>query len=144
MGTLELQAGLRMNVQVVSMWYNEEFLAPLFLNHYSFADRIHIFLDLDTSDDTEKICSKFDNICIHPFSFPDMMDDQIKVDTINNFVSTIDCDWVINVDADEFIFPIPVHDPKRILARQNKSNLMYAQLWQVYRNVLDKKNNIPT
>lgn len=130
-----------MNVQVVTMWYNEEFLAPLFLNHYSFADRVHIFFDSDTLDGTAQICSRFNNVHIHPFSFPDMMDDQIKVNIINKFVENLDCDWVINVDADEFIFPLPVCDPRKILARQTNANLLYVQFWQVYRNIRDKDIN---
>ena len=34
-----------MNIEVITAWYNEEILAPYFLKHYSFADRIHILLD---------------------------------------------------------------------------------------------------
>ncbi len=39
-------------ISVISVWYNEEKLAPFFLEHYRFADAIHIAVDADTCDGT--------------------------------------------------------------------------------------------
>ena len=41
---------------------------------------------------------------IEPFTFPDMMDDEIKIKLFNDKYKEIDSDWVIAADSDEFIF----------------------------------------
>jgi len=136
--TKELITKSDLKLEVITMWYNEAFLAPLFMNHYSFANKIHLFYDQDTTDNTLEIIEKYDNINIIPFRFPDMMDDIIKVDKINNLYKSLDCDWVIVVDADEFVFPIPLgRDIREFLERENNYDLVYVQLWQVYRHKND-------
>lgn len=136
--TKELITESNLKVEVISMWYNEAFLAPFFLNHYSFADKIHIFYDQDTTDNTLEIISRYDNVNVIPFKFPDMMDDLIKVDKINGLLRTLECDWVIAVDADEFVFPLPLgRDMREALEREADYDLIYAQLWQVYRHKND-------
>jgi hypothetical protein len=127
-----------MKIDIITMWYNEEFLAPFFLKHYSFADTIHILLDKETTDNTKKITSEFDNIHVIPVKFPDMLDDIIKIQKINSFYRSLDSDWVIAVDSDEFIFTLPPdRDIREILGRQSEYNLLYAQMWQVFRHSTD-------
>ena len=46
-------------ITVISAWYNEEFLASLFLKHYSFADKIVILLDESTNDHTVEMINLF-------------------------------------------------------------------------------------
>ena len=125
-----------MKIEIVTMWYNEEKFAPFFLNHYKYVDKIHLLLDADTNDNTRKICSQYPNVEIEDFVFPDMMDDILKVNKINETVKRLDCDWVYVLDADEFIWPSKDEEPREFLSRQ-KRNLLYAQMWQVYRNVVD-------
>lgn len=118
------------------MWYNEAFLAPFFLNHYSYADKIHLLLDADTNDDTRAICGRYGNVEIEDFAFPDMMDDILKVTKINEVAMRQNADWVFSVDADEFIFPANGESTPIALVRQT-ANLLYAQMWQVYRHITD-------
>lgn len=120
------------------MWYNEEFLAPFFLNHYRWVDRIHIILDADTNDRTELIARRYPNVQIHQFRFPDMMDDILKSTVISQtYRSLDDADYVIVVDSDEFIFPwdltqsVPGH-----LAETGK-DVYFVNLWQIYKHESD-------
>ena len=125
-----------MKISVISMWFNEAFLAPFFLGHYSYADKIHILLDTDTNDNTRDICARYDNVEIEDFTFPDMMDDNLKIIKINEVTARETADWVFAVDADEFIFPAGGESAPAVLERQT-ANLLYAQMWQVYRHAAD-------
>lgn len=93
-----------MSVEIVTAWYNEEFLAPLFLRHYGFADRITLLYDLDTSDDTRAIAAEFPNVSLIPFRFPHKFDNMIMQRLINHWYRKSRCDFVLAVDADEFVF----------------------------------------
>lgn len=128
-----MQNGL--TIGVVTMWYNEEILAPLFLDHYSYAEEIYILLDVDTDDNTRALCDR-SNVVIEPFMFPDGFDDLIKQEKINRVVARKDYDWVIAVDADEFVFPPGLESPWAFLVRQ-EGNVVYADMWKVYRHKTD-------
>jgi hypothetical protein len=131
-----------MKIDVISMWYNEAFLAPFFLKHYSFADTIHLLVDEETTDNTLEIVSKFENVEVIPVRFPDMLDDLLKVDTINRLYRSIDSDWVIVVDSDEFVFSLPlglnIHE---VLEKEKKYNLFNVHMWQVFRHRNDSDLN---
>ena len=117
-----------MTIELITMWYNEEFLAPFFLNHYSFVDRIHIFLDSDTDDGTRNIVDKYKNVSIHDLTFPDKFDDIIKQQVTNDLYTKLDCDWVFGVDADEFIFL-----PDNYL-EEHTDSVYFTHLWNVFRH----------
>ena len=128
-----------MRIELITMWYNETYLAPFFLNHYSWVDTIHILLDADTTDDTEEIARRYPNVQIEHFRFPDMMDDIIKVRKINEKYRTIrDADYVIVVDSDEFIFCNELDAPVKEHLRNTSKNVYYATLWQIYQHETDK------
>jgi hypothetical protein len=127
-----------MKIDVITMWYNEEFLAPFFLGHYSFADTIHILLDEETTDNTRELISKFKNVNVIPVRFPDMLDDLLKVEKINGLYRSIRSDWVIVVDSDEFLFSLPLGETfQDVLGQETTYNLFNAQMWQVYRHRSD-------
>jgi len=121
-------------VEVVSAWYNEQDLAPFFLNHYRYADTIHILYDEDTDDETLNIIDRYDNVLLHPIFYPDGIDWETKSNTVNALAMDCDADWVIAVDADEFIWPIDhIDNVKEWLAVQ-EGNLISAALFTVYRH----------
>ncbi|MBP7509524.1 MAG: glycosyltransferase family 2 protein [Prolixibacteraceae bacterium] len=131
-----------MKIDIITMWYNEASLAPFFLNHYSYADTIHILLDEEVNDNTQKIAEKYENVRIIPVRFPDKLDDILKIETINSIYHSIDSDWVIVVDSDEFVFSLPFYTNIRdILENESKYNLFNVQLWQVYRHRDDNDLN---
>jgi glycosyltransferase involved in cell wall biosynthesis len=125
-----------MNIEVISMWYNEEKIAPFFLKHYGFADKITIFLDDDTTDKSQEICKEYPNTTVVPFHFPDMLDDGLKAATLSRYAHMSECDWVINADADEFVFhkDMPLHDYLKYYAC---GDVVQVPFWQVYRHKTD-------
>ncbi len=42
-------------VEIITSVYNEEFLLPFFLKHYSWVDKINIIYDQDSNDNTLQI-----------------------------------------------------------------------------------------
>ena len=91
-------------VEIITTMYNDSLLAPLFRKHYSFADRITIFYDQETSDNTLDFISGQSKVKIIPFRFPDKFDDEIKMSNMNKHFIKTQCDWVVGVDSDEFVF----------------------------------------
>ena len=130
-----------MKISIITMWYNEEILASIFLQHYIYADEIFILLDTNSDDSTHEICSRYDNVTVEPFTFEDGFDDVIKIKKINEIVQTKrDFDWIFALDADEFIFPPHNENSIEFLDRQ-QGNVVYAKMWQVYRHVTDSDLN---
>lgn len=123
-----------MRIELMTRWFNEEFLAPFFLRHYRFVDKIHLFLDADTNDNTREVIARENqgNVQVHEFKFPDKVNDIIARDHFNEFYKTMDCDYVMLVDADEFIFY-----PPRYL-EEHPELVHFTKLWNVYRHVTDK------
>jgi len=128
------------NIQLITMWYNEAFLAPFFLKHYAWVDKIHILLDADTDDSTEEVAARYPNVSIERFTFPDMMDDLIKSRKINEkYRSITDADYVIVVDSDEFITCNRLADSVKDHIISKDKNLYFSTLWQVYQHEDDNR-----
>ncbi len=136
-----------MRVEVVTMWYNEAFLAPFFLSHWCWVDKITILLDTDTNDNTQQEIDDFLErhdweyyVVVRPFTFPDGMDDILKVQRINDFAAQeANCDWLISVDADELAWH-PDLKERAFLDRVSGEgyNMVRARLFQVYRHKTDQ------
>jgi hypothetical protein len=102
---MQVNFGRTMRIETLTMVYNEEFLLPFFLKHHAgLVDRFNVIYDTDSTDRTLEILKANEKVNIIPFTFPDGMDDQLKVDRINEAYQGIDADFVINVDVDEFVF----------------------------------------
>lgn len=128
-----------MNIQLITFWYNEAFLAPFFLNHYAWVDRVHIILDDDTDDDTEAIALSYPNVSLERFRFPDKMDDIIKSAVISNTYQTLtDADYVLVVDSDEFIFPWEPSDSVKEHLQTTAQDIYFVNLWQIYQHETDQ------
>lgn len=97
-------AGLMNRYETVTFVYNEEFLLPFYLKHYSFADRLNIIYDVDSNDRTLEILQNAQKVNIIHFKFPDMMDDDLKVQQVNEIYKGLFDTWALIVDADEFVF----------------------------------------
>lgn len=125
-----------MKISVITVLYNEEFLLPFFLSHYQWADEIHVLLDSDTNDQTREICQADPKVFVYEFTFPDMMDAIIKQQHIHKLFYFLNADWVMVVDCDEYIFPVPYEDPRDVFQRLN-GNIATAHMWPVYRHITD-------
>ena len=126
-----------MRIEIVSVWYNEEAFAPFFFTHYNYVDKIHIFLDADTTDNTVEICKQYANVEMNSIVYPGhMFDEGLVHKTINSFAPKIKSDWVYVLDPDEFIFPKNEESARAVLERQT-ANLLYAQMWQSWRHATE-------
>jgi hypothetical protein len=120
-------------VELITCMYNEEFLAPFFLNHYSWVDRITILLDSATDDNTWGIASKYKNVVFAPFAMLEGMDDGEKSRQISNTYQSSTVDWIIVADADEFIFI----DKSNLESIADDDQAVSVMLFDVYRNVAE-------
>ena len=124
-----------MKVDIITVWYNEEFFSEYFLNHYSWADNIHILLDNDTNDLSEPIAKLYPNTVIEHINFPDGFDDSLKAFYITSKYNSItEADYIIIADADEFIFCYDLS--KTVLHHLCESNkdVYFVNLWQIYKH----------
>lgn len=124
----------RQSIEVITTWYNEEFLAPFFLNHYAFADRILVLYDEDTTDKTMDIINAYPNTRVETFRFTDGFDDDITVSMRNAKYAESEAGWVIGVDADEFI----LHPDLREFLHNRDEDIFFVRLFQVYRHKDDE------
>lgn len=129
-----------MRIELITVVYNEEILLPLFLNHYSWVDQIHVILDSDTNDSTREIL-KNSTAKVYELSFPDMMDAEIKQKKIHSIYNGLECDWAIIADCDEFIFPFNLKEGVRDVLFRANGNYMRAFMWPVYRHRTDSDIN---
>lgn len=124
-------------VEIISTWYNEAYLAPFFLRHYSWADRITIFYDRDTTDETLDIIRRYANVTVKPFRFPDKFDDLIKQRRMNLAYAESSCDWAFLLDADEYVFRAAegelIADVRPFLALCT-ADVIHANFMEVNRN----------
>lgn len=127
---------MKTKIFVISHWYNEELLAPLFLKHYAFADEIHILLDIDTNDNTREILSRQSNIVIDN-AYCGGFDDAEKTKNLNRAISNVKEGWIYVVDADEFIFPENFEDVQTFLGRQT-ADVVKCINFHVYRHSTEK------
>ncbi|GAI63944.1 unnamed protein product, partial [marine sediment metagenome] len=96
-----------MKIAIITVWYNEQALAPFFLKHYSYVDNIFLYLDRDTNDNTLNICKSFPNVIIGDIRFPNGYDSVDHTNKINASIKELKgrYNWVYSVDSDELIFP---------------------------------------
>jgi hypothetical protein len=136
--------GRRLEVEVITMMYNEAFLAPLFVRHYApWADKLTVLFS-ESADDTRRELEAAANECnvkaidIAPFEFLNGFDDQLKIARINQAVRKSSADFVVCVDADEFVYPWPFDgaDPREELAKES-GNIVCCNMFQVYRHITE-------
>jgi hypothetical protein len=125
-------------VEVITSWHNQAFLAPFFLDHYRYADRIHVIVDARTDDDTLAICARYPNVAIDSIRFPDGFEHEHRLAKLNAVYRALRCEWVYAVDADQFIFPLPWGtNPRPALNREHDFDVVRVRLWQVHRHRTD-------
>lgn len=106
-----------MTVELITSYFKEEFLAPLFLLHYDWVDRC-TFITQRRDD--------------HLF------DDEDKMNWINEAIRNSRADWVVLVDMDEFIYPLPYGCNPRVVLEQEEGSLIYAHMTRMWRHRDDK------
>jgi len=106
-----------MTIELITTYFNEEFLAPLFLQHYAhWCDRM-VFITQKRDD--------------HKF------DDEDKMNWINEAIARSTADWVVLVDMDEFIYPLPYGCNPRSVLDQEQGNVIYSHMTRMWRHHTD-------
>jgi len=95
-----------MKVHVYTFCRDEEVLLPFFLEHYSFAEEIHIFYDRYSKDGSLDIINKNPKCKRIDFDFGGKYRDDFLMYAKNSEwkMSRGKADWVIVVDLDEFLY----------------------------------------
>lgn len=110
-----------MQIELITTFYREEFLAPLFFLHYShWVDRMTFI--------TKKLSSG-------------EFDDEFKMGWINTALSDSKADWVVLVDMDEFVFPLPYGVNPRLTLEEEwekGSRMIFSRMSRVWRHHTDK------
>jgi len=89
-----------MTIELITSYYREEFLLPLFMLHYHWVDRVTFI--------TEKLASG-------------EFDDEFKSGWINQALARSQADWVVLVDMDEFVYPAPYGTNPRTVLEHERS-----------------------
>lgn len=121
-------------VSVITRFYNDEMIAPYFLEHYSWADEIIVLLSDDTTDRSREIIARYPHARAEAYALPGGVFNCREASLVmqKKYEETWS-DWIICVDADELVFPKSNAAPREVLARAD-GNLIYADMWQVYRH----------
>jgi len=92
-----------MEVETFIMAHNEEFLMPYLLRHYtSFSDVV--ILENNSTDKTVEIAESFPRTRVLRLKTDDVKDNQWIIDVKNSVYKSSKADYVIVVDADEFVY----------------------------------------
>lgn len=108
-----------MIVEIISAYYREEFLSPLYMFHYEWVDRMTVITQKLTSNE---------------------FDDEFKSGWVNEAISRSTADWVILVDWDEYIYPLPYGaNPRVVLEQELKAGtgVIYSHMTRMWRHVTD-------
>ena len=99
-----------MKLIVIAVCRNEEKILPWFLRHYlQFADEIHIH-DNSSTDNSRSIIISHPKTKIITYNTNGKIDDNIHISIKNEYYKSLNADWYIIVDMDEFIWCPNLHD----------------------------------
>jgi Glycosyl transferase family 2 len=136
--------GRGLEIEVITMMYNEAFLAPLFVRHYApWVDKITVFYSQsadDTKEQLQRTATEFPHVRLDivPFEFPNGFDDQVKIHRIHQALRESAADFCVCVDADEFVHPWPFEktNPRDELARET-GEVVYCAMFECYRHATE-------
>lgn len=106
-----------MTIELISCYYREHYLVPLFMNHYE---------------------SWVDKVTFLTRRYPGgRIDDTLKQAWFNEAVGASEADWVVVVDLDEFVCPREGAPPREVL-REEQGNVIFCRLVTSYRHESDE------
>lgn len=106
-----------MKIELITAFYREEFLAPLFFLHYShWVDRMTFITQQLPNGE---------------------FDDEDKMNWINEAIARSRADWVVLVDMDEFIYPLPYGCNPRVVLEHERNighRMIYSHMTRMWRH----------
>jgi len=125
-------------ISVITRWYNEEFFAPFFLNHYCpWADEVIVLLEKNTKDNCRSVIKKYPNARYEFVETEEKLNDRILSDILSDLAMSLKSDWVIRADADEYTFPKGFGNPRESLEKADGNVINNWYRW-VYRHYTEK------
>ena len=115
-----------MKIEVYVLACNEEKIMPYFLRHYTQFAHI-ILLESSSTDSTAQMVSDVGGEIWH-YDHPDEINDKLFLDMKNNCWKESEADWVIIVDADEYVYH---PDLLRILS-ETDSTIFLPRLFNMF------------
>jgi hypothetical protein len=128
-----------MKVSIVTAWAHREAFSKFFIRHYAWADKVIALIgpglwqgpDFGENVEIRKVEYPLDRFCEYS-----------KRDHLNAAIREIRADWVLCVDADEFVFTMdrgrPEPDIRPLLEKVTDGNVIVCNLWDVYRHITDR------
>jgi len=126
-----------MRITVLSKWFEEIDFVFFFFNHYSYVDRIIIYLDKSSKDGSAEFLKKQPKAQIVWGGTDGKLDDYECCEALSKIACECTTDWLIYADADEYVFPLEMADPRETLAKAD-GNLIYSHMWNMFRHVDDE------
>lgn len=103
-----------MTIELITTYYREEFLLPMFALHYeSWVDRITLL--------TNKLPGA-------------VFDDGAKMQWVNDAIGRSSADWVVLVDMDEFIYPAPYGCNPRQVLENERGDIIMSHMTRMWRH----------
>lgn len=118
-----------MRICVVALTYNECVILPHFLRHYAFADRL-IFFDGGSTDGTREMILRTPNCELREHDTHGEVDDLANIYVKNTVCKTLDADWFVVVDADEFVYHPDLREFLQATERDGY-NALQCKSWQM-------------
>jgi glycosyltransferase involved in cell wall biosynthesis len=114
-------------VHLYTLTYNEEKILPFFFKHYEkFVDRFYVF-DNHSTDRTREICKERDDVTVIKWDSKGKMDSFQLTEMRNKIwkkTMGLPCDFVLVVDADEFLYHKNI---KSVLSRMKNNRYSVAK-----------------
>jgi glycosyltransferase involved in cell wall biosynthesis len=118
-----------MNIEVYCLANNEERLMPYIMRHYTQFAKV-ILIESCSTDNTVKICKDLGG-AVWSYDLPDEINDQWYTDVKNTCWQKSKADWIMVVDADEFIYC-----PNIVSVLENtKSTIFLPLFYNMYSDV---------
>src|ERR1051326_4353199 len=107
-----------MTIEVITTYYRETFLAPLFLSHYEpWCDRITMITERQSDG---------------------LFDDEVKMGWVNDAIARSTADWVVLVDMDEFVYPKDWRVNWRWQLENEQGDIIYSHMNRLWRHRNDR------
>lgn len=136
-----------MKIGIVTSIYNEEYLLPIFLEHYKFADEITFFYDTDTTDNSLEIINEYKktNVVIQEFNTGVGIDDEYMTIQLHEKLKSTIMDYSICVDADELLFHknknfLTLGDDIKNYISEDFCDYYIASFYQMYPNISESND----
>jgi hypothetical protein len=125
-----------LRIEVITTWHDQAALAPHFLDHYRYADRITVIVEAGTDDQTLAICARYPNVAVD--HLPAGAGDAERLARLNATYRALRCDWVYAVEGHELLFRLPWGtNPRPAMNLEHDFDVVRVRLWRVHRHRSD-------